>query len=84
MKFFAYVLYSADYKRFYKGCCEDLTERLKQHNHGHTKSTKPFIPWEIVYFEEFEIRDDARKREKYFKTAAGRRYLKAKIVIPSD
>jgi putative endonuclease len=69
-------LHSSGHNRFYKGHCGDLTERLKQHNHGHTKSTKPFIPWELVYFEEFDYRVDAVKREKYFKTAAGRRFLK--------
>jgi putative endonuclease len=81
MSYFSYILYSANFNRFYKGHCEDLTERLNQHNHGHTKSTKPFIPWKIVYFEEFETRDEAVKRERYFKTAAGRRFLKNKIAL---
>jgi putative endonuclease len=81
MSYFSYILYSASYNRFYKGHCVDLTERLKQHNHGHTKSTKPFIPWEIIYFEEFETREEAVKRERYFKTAAGRRFLKNKIAL---
>jgi putative endonuclease len=30
----------------------------------------------IVYFEEFNSRNEALSREKYFKTAAGRKYLK--------
>ena len=81
MSYFSYILYSAKYTRFYKGHCEDLAERLKQHNHGHTKSTKPFIPWEIVYFEEFETREEAINRERYFKTAAGRLFLKNKIAL---
>jgi putative endonuclease len=81
MTYFSYILYSANYNRFYKGHCEDLAGRLKQHNHGHTKSTKPFIPWEIVYFEEFETREEAIKKERYFKTAAGRRFLKNKIAL---
>ena len=84
MAYFAYILHSAGYNRFYKGQCEDLTERLKQHNNGHTQSTKPFIPWELVYFEEFENREDAVKRERYFKTAAGRRFIKTKINIQFD
>ncbi len=79
MGYFAYVIYSADYNRFYKGHCEDLTARISQHNHGQTKSTRPFIPWELIYYEEFQTRKDAVKREKYFKTGAGRKYLKSKI-----
>jgi len=74
-------LYSRIFHRFSKGHCEDLELRLKQHNSGQTVSTKPFIPWEIVYFEEFTSRLEAVKREKYFKTAAGRRFLKKKIQL---
>lgn len=81
MAYFSYILYSIDYNRFYKGHCENLEERLKQHNSGFTKSTKPFISCKIVYYEEFENRNEAIKREKYFKTAAGRRFLKNKIVV---
>lgn len=44
-----------------------------------TKSIKPYIPIEIVYFEEFASRQEAIKREKFFKSAAGRRFLKTKI-----
>jgi len=80
MSYHAYVLYSPDFNRFYKGSCENLSERLKQHNYGHTKSTKPYIPWKLAYSEEFENRIDALKREKYFKTAAGRRFLQNKIL----
>jgi len=80
MPYYAYVLYSEAFDRFYKGHCENLNHRLLQHNLGKTKSTKPFIPWKIVYFEEFENRRQAIERERYFKTAAGRRFLKKKII----
>jgi putative endonuclease len=74
--YYAYVLRSVYCKRLYKGSCEDLNKRLAEHNAGKTTSTKPFVPWEVVYFEVFDNRDDALNREKYFKTAAGRRLLK--------
>jgi putative endonuclease len=44
-----------------------------------TKSIKPYIPFEIAYFEAFASRQEAIKREKFFKSAAGRRFLKTKI-----
>jgi putative endonuclease len=75
----AYVIYSKNYNRFYKGHCEDLMLRLKQHNSGATKSTKTFITWKLAYKEDFLTRNEAIIRERYFKTAAGRRYLKTKI-----
>ena len=78
--FFAYVLKSIGHGFFYKGHCEDLVERLKQHNSGHTESIRPYLPIVLIYTEEFATREEAIKREKYFKSAAGRRYLKNKLV----
>jgi len=77
--YFTYVLKCRDFDFLYKGHCEDLKERLKQHNSGMTKSIKAYVPFELIYKEEFETRDEAIKREKYFKSAAGRRYLKNKL-----
>ena len=79
MKYYTYVLFSKKFNRFYKGHCQDLGLRLLQHNRGETVSTKPFIPWEVVYFETYSTREEAINREKYFKTAAGRRFLKKVI-----
>ncbi len=77
--FYAYVIRSriSDYQ--YKGHCVNLENRLKEHNAGKTKSNKAYGPFDLVYFECFETRAQAVEREKYFKTAAGRRYLKIKI-----
>jgi len=77
--FYAYVLRSLSADFYYKGHCKDLDDRLKQHNSGMTRSIRTYIPFEIIYFEEFESLEDAVKREKYFKSAVGRRFLKAKI-----
>ncbi len=74
--YYVYVLRSIPTGRLYKGFCSDLNERLAQHNAGKTRSTKPFTPWEIVYFEEVPSLKQAILREKYLKTSAGRRFLK--------
>ena len=79
--YFTYILYSKSFDRLYKGQTKNLKNRLKLHNSGFVKSTKPFIPWEVVYFEEFDSRLEAVKREKYYKTAAGRRFLKEKLKL---
>lgn len=77
--FFTYVLFSEGFKRFYKGHCKDLELRLSEHNSGRVSSTKHFIPWRVIYFESFPEINEAIKREKYFKSAAGRRFLKKQI-----
>ena len=78
--FYAYVLKSMNQDFYYKGHCENLIERLAQHNSGMTESIRPYIPFTIVYMEEFATREDAIKMEKYFKTSAGRRFIKMKLI----
>ena len=73
MKYFIYVLRNENGKS-YTGMTNNIDRRLKEHNSGHTKSTKNHN-WTIVYKEEVQDRVSARKREKYLKSAAGRRYL---------
>jgi len=77
--FYTYVIKSINSHHFYKGHCENLEVRLKEHNSGKTKSIKAFIPFEIVYFEKFATREEAIKREAYFKSGAGRAFLQTKI-----
>lgn len=76
--YYAYVLKSINYDFYYKGHCQNLEIRLLQHNNGMTVSTQAFAPFSIIYYETFNTKEEAIVREKYFKTAAGRRYLKKK------
>ena len=80
--FFAYVIKSVEFNYYYKGHTSNLEKRLGQHNSGMTKSIKPYTPFILVYTEQFEREKEAIEREKYFKTAAGRRYLKSRILVP--
>ena len=77
--YFVYILYSKKFERNYVGLTSDLEQRLKSHNSGKVKSTKSYRPWEIVYSESYETIIDARKREKYLKTAAGRKWRKINL-----
>ncbi|RFN59799.1 GIY-YIG nuclease family protein [Marixanthomonas ophiurae] len=77
--FYVYVLYSIGFDRYYIGMSMRLQERLFEHNAGKTKSTKAFIPWKVVHTESFSTRMEARSREKYLKSAAGRKWRKQNI-----
>lgn len=79
--FYVYVIKSKGFEYFYKGHCENLERRLNQHNSGMTESIKKYAPFELIYKEEFDTGEEGIKREKYFKSAAGRRFLK-KILAP--
>lgn len=80
--FFVYAIKSEKDGRLYKGFTTDLKRRLKEHNQGKTKSTKGFVPWNLVYFEQVESRSLAREREKFLKSGKGRDYLKENIKAP--
>ena len=71
-----YVLVSGLDSSQYVGMSEDPERRLKEHNSGKVRSTKSKAPWRIIYIEEFSTRQEARIREKYLKSAAGRRFRK--------
>lgn len=71
-----YIIYSVGFKRYYVGLSSNVAQRLEAHNKGDVKSTKAFCPWEVIHTELFETRIEARKKEKYFKSAAGRRWRK--------
>ena len=77
--YYTYVLKSIAHDFLYKGHCKDIDKRLIQHNAGMTESIRPYIPFKLLYLEEFTTEAKAIAREKYFKSAAGRRFLKEKL-----
>lgn len=77
--FFTYVLMSRKDGKHYVGFTDNLKNRLKEHNSGNVDSTKTRVPLELVYFEACLSKEKALKREKYFKTGFGRRFLKNRI-----
>jgi putative endonuclease len=78
--FVTYILYSESKDRYYVGHTEDLETRLTYHNNGRVKSTKNFRPWICVYFEKFETKLEANRRELEIKKKKSRKYLEFLIV----
>ena len=74
--YIVYILKSKIKQITYVGYTKDIERRLKEHNSGKSRFTSIYKPWEIVYQEEYASEVEARKREKYFKTSAGRRLIK--------
>jgi putative endonuclease len=76
MAFVIYAIKSKFDNRIYVGFTANFERRIKEHNHGKTKSTKGFRPWVVIYTENVETRIEARKRELYFKSGVGKEFLK--------
>jgi putative endonuclease len=76
MFYTVYAIHSLTHDWIYVGMTDTIDRRFFQHQHGYNKSTKPYRPFALFYTEQFEDSLLARQREKYFKTAAGKRRLR--------
>ena len=76
---YVYVLRSLKDKMFYVGFTHDIKKRISEHNKGTVPSTRARIPFELVYWEGCLNQQDATRREKYLKTAWGKRYIRNRL-----
>ena len=60
--FYVYVLQSTKTGRQYVGSCENLDERVRRHNLGHSKATRHGIPWTLIHSERFVVAPKLRKK----------------------
>ena len=74
--FTVYAISSLRSNYIYVGFTKDLKDRVRRHNHGYEKTTRPFAPFDLLYSEETETREIARKREKYWKSGEGKEKLR--------
>jgi len=54
----------------------DIGRRVKEHNNGYNKTTKPYRPFTLIYSEEFHTRNLAREKEKFLKAGSGKKFLR--------
>ncbi len=78
MFFYVYVLKNKDDK-LYIGFTNNLVKRVKEHNRGLSLATKPYRPWQLIYYEACLNEYDAKRRESYLKTNQGGRLLKRRL-----
>ena len=67
MPYYSYVLKSLKSGIIYKGSTNNIEQRIILHNSGKVKFTAKHLPWELLFFEEFETRSQAFNREKWYK-----------------
>ena len=73
---YVYILKCSD-NTLYTGWTTSLEKRLKSHNSGKgAKYTRVRLPVEIVYFEEFEDKKEAMKREYAIKQLSRQEKIK--------
>ena len=60
----------------YVGFSDNLKRRFKEHQNGFSVATRPYRPFELVFYEAYKSKKDAQRRETYFKTTKGKRALR--------
>lgn len=75
MKFYYIYVLRGKNDYLYIGYSEDLRDRIQSHNSGQVRSTKPYGPLELIHYEAYRNKQDAKRREKYLKTNRGRTTL---------
>ncbi|MEK7180042.1 MAG: GIY-YIG nuclease family protein [Patescibacteria group bacterium] len=76
---YTYVLKSKKDTKLYTGWTDNLKNRILAHNSGKVQSTASRRPFSLLYYEACQDKAKAIRREKYFKTGYGRKFLKNRI-----
>ena len=71
MEFVVYILYSPSRKRNYTGFTSNLIQRFHSHNVSGEDSTRFYRPWIVIHIEFYSTKEEALKREKYYKSGRG-------------
>ncbi|OGE86201.1 MAG: hypothetical protein A3J48_01350 [Candidatus Doudnabacteria bacterium RIFCSPHIGHO2_02_FULL_46_11] len=79
MFFYTYVLQNTVNKSLYIGYTSNLKRRLEEHETNHRFTNKFHKPFKLIYYEACTKMVDAKRRESYFKTTQGKRFLKIRL-----
>lgn len=78
--YYTYILLSLKSHIFYYGYTSDLRKRFSEHNNNQVNSTKPHIPWKLVWYCAFETEKQAKDFEKYLKSGSGKAFSYKRLV----
>lgn len=73
---YVYVLYSESDRGLYIGYSANLRRRLAEHKARLAPATANRGPWSLAYYEAYVEELDARGREEFLKSGAGRGFLR--------
>ena len=76
LMYYVYVLKSMKDSKLYLGRTDDLRRRKHEHDNGKVSATKYRRPLKLVFYEAYVSKEDAVRRERYFKTTKGKSSLK--------
>lgn len=75
--FYVYFALSLKNEKVYAGRTAKLPEeRVSEHNKGGNAWTRNNRPFQLIYYESYSCLEDARAREKFYKTGFGKQLKK--------
>ena len=77
--YYVYIIRSFKDKNLYIGYSANLKKRLQEHQNGRVRSTKPRKPFEVIFYEAYRSKIDAKRRERYLKTNKGKTTVKTML-----
>lgn len=78
--YYVYLLQSKSDGKIYTGYTNNLKRRVKQHISQEVHTTHRMKNIELIYYEAFTNKQDAKERERYLKTTQGKRTLKLMLM----
>lgn len=75
-RFYVYILFSNKDKGLYIGYTTDLKNRFHAHTSGKVTATKLRRPLQLIHYEYFINKQDAKSREEFLKSGFGRSQMK--------
>ena len=67
-------------EKFYTGFTSNLKRRINEHKSGGNNTTSKFLPVKLIFYECYLEKEDAVRREKYFKTSKGKTTLRIMLM----
>ena len=74
--FYVYILFSMKDGKLYIGYTENLIIRLGEHFKGRVIATRNRRPLNLIHYEAFTNKKDAKAREEFLKSGFGRQQMK--------
>lgn len=78
--YYVYILLFNN-SQIYTGYTEDLKRRAKEHINGKVLSTAKRRPLRLIHYEAYLLKEDAKRRERFLKTSAGKKFLKQQLSV---
>jgi len=82
--YYVYLIKSVIKNFTYIGCTSDLKNRFTEHNTGQVKSTKVYKPFRLIYYEAYNNKTTALKREYELKNNSQQKEILLKRIFPAQ